>query len=150
MFTALIEVSQASAWTEGAGTEENVARLRLMARQKRGGHEGRKISGDLGEWSFSLKPPLSSCTPLQTSPLQAAQEPLNSSTSGCGSFQLSLQEWGPLGWEVSARCQETAKVDTRQCSEDRAIKLTLPPLHWLLKANRGDIVPHCMEWKIFA
>lgn len=36
------------------------------------------------------------------------------------------------------------------CSKELALKFTLPPPHWLFKENRGDTVPHCVKWKIFA
>lgn len=57
-------------------------------------------------------------------------------------FSSSLcEEWGLEMWEASTKCQETAKVDIYQHSEDGAIKLTLPPPDWLFKENRGNIVP---------
>lgn len=136
---------------EGRGVaEENTKRLRLDGQAEVGEWKGRATPRDLDKVILRPKAQLRSCAPLKTFPFQVAQALLNSSTSGCGFFSALCPGVGSRGWEAATECQETAKVDTRQCSEDEAIKLTLPPLHGLFTENRGDIVPHCVKWKIFA
>lgn len=110
------------------------------------GTQGRTSQRSWTGYFFSPQwPPFRSYTALKTFPLPAAllnQQPWLS--------QLSLQEWGLAGWEASTQREEIAKADGCQCSDDGAMKVTLPPLHWFFKKNRGDTVSHFTKWKMFA